>query len=73
MSNEHKNIDWTAWDKVVEEPLPEITKYLIVEQLKIKHRKRYPQKNVKGEYRKTYDCEKLYDDLIFLLNHLHLK
>lgn len=63
-------IDFTAWTRKIDAPLPEETKTLIIEQMKIKHRKRYGQVN--GRYRKTYNCDDLWSDLQFILNHLHV-
>lgn len=63
-------IDHSSWRRHIEQALPEETKKLIVDQMKVKHYKRYSPVN--GKQRKTYDCEDLWDDLMFILNHLHI-
>lgn len=66
---EDKNeINWLYWKMKADEPINTQTIRLIVEQMKCKHRLRYG--TVRGKSRKTYDCDDLWNDLEFILNHI---
>ena len=62
------------------EPLSVAFVQKVIEEIKSKHRRRYKERMIsdpktgKSTYvrRKTYDCDDLFSDLEFVLNHMHI-